>query len=474
MQSTTPSVNNSVGGEAALRQSRYAGFAKNLVELRSPHRIEDEARRRSVHRYRRAALTASTSLIARGVTLLSAVALLPVSFRYLGPERYGMWMTITSFVLFLSFADLGIGNGLTVRIAQADGNDNQEKSAVLVSAAFYFLLPLSIVLLALSIGGMRFINWTALYGVRSLLARSEAGMATLALLVCTFAAMPLGVVLRVETGLQQGFVGDLWNAAGNLLGLAAVIVVIQQGGGLPAMVLAAAGMPQLSTACNWVVQFFFVRPALRPRLSLFHTQTAIGLLAMGSLFLLQQCCGLIYYVSDNLVIAQTMGATAVARYAVIQRLFSIGFVTQYLVTPLWPAIGEALARGDFGWAQRMARRAVVTTVLVGSMFGILLLLPSRYLITRWSGIDPGPIDLLRIGFAVWVVFIGYIAAMNAILNQELTMRRHLLILGAASLASLALKIYFARHGSLVGVVWGSNIAFGAIYVIPTLSLALRR
>lgn len=474
MQSTTLSINSPEAARAAFRPTWWGGVAKQLAELRHPHNIKDELRRRSIDRYRRMALTASTSLAAKGITLLTTIALLPISFRYLGAERYGLWMTITSFVLFLGFADLGIGNGLTVRIAQADGADNHERSAVLVSAAFYSLVPLSVVFLAVSASAICAIDLGALYGIRTPLANSEAGISTLFLLACTFAAMPLSIVLRVETGFQQGFVADLWNAAGNLLGLVAVILVIRKGGGLPAMVLAMAGMPQVVTACNWIVQFYFIRPALRPRLRLFHTQVAVSLLAMGGLFFIQQCFGLIYYVSDNLVIARTMGSTEVARYAVVQRLFSIGFVTQYLVMPLWPAVGEALARRDFYWASNTARRAIFVTVLVGLLFSIPLLLLSRCLITWWSGADPGPIDLLRLGFAVWVIFIGYIAAMNAVLNQEQTMRLHLVILGAASLASLAIKIGFAVHGCLAGVIWGSNIAFGAIYVVPTLLLAFKR
>jgi O-antigen/teichoic acid export membrane protein len=470
---TILSANNSDVAEAAIRPSRWSGIGQQLAELRHPHKIKDELRRRSIGRYRRMVLTAGTSLAAKGIPLLSTIALLPLSFRYLGAERYGLWVTITSFVLFLGFADLGIGNGLTVRIAQADGADNQESSAVSISAAFYFLLPLSILLLAASAWATHSINLGTFYGVRSPLANSEAGAATLFLLICTFAAMPLSIVLRVETGFQQGFVADLWNAAGNLLGFVAVILVIRQGGGLPAMVLAMAGLPQLVTACNWIVQFFFIRPNLRPRLRLFHTRVALSLLAMGGLFVVQQCFGLIYYVSDNLVIARTMGLTEVARYAVIQRFFSVGFVTQYLVMPLWPAVGEALARRDFAWASRTARRAIFLTVSAGLLFSVPLLLSSRYLIRLWSSIDPGPIDLLRLGFAVWVIFIGYIAAMNAILNQELTLRRHLVILGAATLSSLAIKIWFAVHGSLAGVIWGSNIAFGVIYVVPTLLLAFK-
>jgi len=247
---TTPTIKSQDLRIAAIRRSPWEGFARRIAELRFPHRIEDDLHRRSVDRYRRVALTALTSLGAKGITLLTAVVLLPISFRYLGAERYGLWMTITSFVLFLGFADMGIGNGLTARIAEAHGADDPERIPILVSAAFYFLLPLSILLLAVIVWVTNSVDLLSLYGVRSALASREAGPATLFLLACTFISMPLSIVLRVESGFQQGFVADLWNACGSLLGLIAVIVVIHRGGGLPAMVLAMAGFPQLITACN--------------------------------------------------------------------------------------------------------------------------------------------------------------------------------------------------------------------------------
>jgi O-antigen/teichoic acid export membrane protein len=229
----------------------------------------------------------------------------------------------------------------------------------------------------------------------------------------------------------------------------------------------------LVTTANWLVQFFYVRPWLRPRLALFDTRTTLQLAAVGFLFFIQQCFGLIYYVSDNIVIARSMGAAEVARYAVLQRIFSIGLVAQYFMVPLWPAIGEAVARRDFAWAQKIIRRAMALSLVLGSVCALLLLAASRYLMKRWSGIDIGAIDLLRVGFALWVVLVGYIAAMNAILNQPGVMRRHLFLFGGAALASLALKIAFARHGSLSGVVWGTVIGYGVLYVVPATRLAFR-
>ncbi len=443
------------------------------VAYRPWQRPGDPAAARSAERYRRAAPTGCTSILAKLVVLATTVISVPLTFRYLGLDRYGLWMTVTSFVLFLGFADFGVGNGLVAAISEAHGKDDEQLAQRQISCGFFLLCLIALGILVVLGILYPFIPWGRVYGTNTALAGREAGPATVILIVCTALSMPLGTVLRVQLGYQQGFVGDLWNAAGNALALAGILLVTHARGGLPTLVLAVAGAPVFVTAVNWMVQFFRIRPWLRPQRKLFERRAAFKLAAVGGLFFVQQCFGLIYYVSDNIVIAQTMGSAHVARFAVMQRIFSMGLVAQYFMVPLWPAIGEAIARRDLAWAHRIVRRAIAISLGLGSVCGLCLLLASRSLMKRWSGVDVGGVDSLRIAFAVWVVLVGYIAAMNAILNQPAVMVRHLKWFGAASLASLALKIAFARHGSLSGVVWGTVLGFGGVYVIPATRLAFR-
>jgi O-antigen/teichoic acid export membrane protein len=433
----------------------------------------DASSLRSVQRYRRAALTGITSLLAKVIVLVTTIVSVPLTFRYLGAERYGLWMTVTSFVLFLGFADFGVGNGLAAGIAEANGKDDPNLAQRQVSCGFYLLVLLAVAICILLAIFFPFIPWGTLYGTRTPLATHEAGPATAILIVCTALSMPLGTVLRVQIGYQQGYRSDLWNAGGNALALAGILLATRFGGGLAFLVAAVAGAPVLVTAINWAVEFLRLRPWLRPRLSLFDTANALRLASVGGLFFLQQCFGLVYYVSDNLVIARTMGAAEVARYAVLQRIFSIGLVTQYFMVPLWPAIGEALARRDFNWARKVIRRSIALSLGMGTFCALCLLAVSRLLMKRWSGVDVGSIDSLRVGFAVWVVLVGYVASMNSILNHPGLMKRHLVLFGGAALASLALKIAFARHGSLAGVIWSTVIGYGCLYVVPAARLAAR-
>lgn len=435
------------------------------------NRIPDENAARSQSRYRRALVTGVTSLGAKFIVLISTIIYVPLTFKYLGADRYGLWMTITSLVLFLGFADFGLGNGLANAISEANGRDDRQYARRQVSCAFFLLLGIAVSLIGMACAVCPMIPWASVYGTHTVLAGGEAGPATALLIVCAALNMPLGTVLRVQMGYQEAYIGDLWNALGNLLALAAVVSAVKLNCGLPVLVFGLAGAPLLTTATNWVLEFGIRKPWLRPKLGLVEWKPMLDLARTGFLFFVQQCFGLIYFVSDNMVIAQTLDSAHVARFAVLQRIFSLGLVSQYFMNPLWPAFSEALVRHDFGWARSTVRKALLGNLVIGGSLGACLFVVSTYLAKRWTGADVSGDVWLRTGFAIWVVLVGYVAAMNSFLNQRGIMGRYLLYFGSASVCSLVLKIVLARYWSLAGIVWATLIGFGFIYIVPTIRLA---
>ena len=294
MPSTVPSADSL---SEPIHQELVAGDLC-VVQARPSRRLfgnrsGDSAEARSAERYRRAALTGCTSIIAKLVVLATTIVSVPLTFRYLGLDRYGLWMTVTSFVLFLGFADFGVGNGLVAAISEAHGKDNEQLARRQISCGFFLLCFIALGIIVLFGIAYPFIPWGKVYGTSTALAGGEAGPATAILIACTALSMPLGTVLRVQLGYQQGFVGDLWNAAGNAVALAGILFVTHVRGGLPALVLAVAGAPVLVTAMNWTFQFVRVRPWLRPQFGLFERPAAFKLAAIGGLFFVQQCFGLI-------------------------------------------------------------------------------------------------------------------------------------------------------------------------------------
>ncbi len=79
-------------------------------------------------------MTTITSGIAKAIGILASLISVPLTYRYLGPERYGIWMVLISIITALSFADLGIGNGLMNAVSEAYGKDDRRLAQEHVTA----------------------------------------------------------------------------------------------------------------------------------------------------------------------------------------------------------------------------------------------------------------------------------------------------------------------------------------------------
>src|SRR5262249_31721647 len=98
----------------------------------------------SKERYRRIALTTVTSVAAKGIALVTTLISVPLTVDLLGPEKFGLWMTISSLITVLGFADFGMGNGLLTAICAAHGRDDTQAARRYVSSAFFILLGIAV------------------------------------------------------------------------------------------------------------------------------------------------------------------------------------------------------------------------------------------------------------------------------------------------------------------------------------------
>ncbi|MGC1782963.1 MAG: hypothetical protein WA708_10630, partial [Acidobacteriaceae bacterium] len=93
-------------------------------DLRNTGMHSSDPEQRAGERHRRAALTGITSTIAHLARMGVALVTVPLTLHYLGAERFGLWMTISSVLAMASFADFGIGNGVLNTVADAFGRND--------------------------------------------------------------------------------------------------------------------------------------------------------------------------------------------------------------------------------------------------------------------------------------------------------------------------------------------------------------
>jgi FkbM family methyltransferase len=435
-----------------------------LIRLAPFDTTTDEGRSRE--RYRRAALTVLAAAAARGTAVLASLLAVPLTVHYLGDERYGLWTTVTSFVLMLSFADLGLGNGLLNALAEAYGRDDREAASRYVSSGFFALAAIGAAVLAMFGAGYAFVPWARLLNATGDAAR-EAGPTVAAFAVCFALALPLGVVQRVQQGYQQGFASNLWQCAGSVLGLAAIVAAIRARAGLPWLMLATSGAPLGAALANAAYEFGRAKPWLRPRWALVDAEATRKIVRVGVSFFVLQLAAAVTYATDSLVITHAIGPSAVTQYAVPARLFSVfATLSAAVVAPLWPAYGEAAARKDVAWVRRTLGRSLVLVLAISGLPSVALIVAGRDVVRVWVGGAIVPSTALLAGLAAWTVLGGTGNAIAMFLNGVSRVRVQIACAVALMGPALGLKILLVRAFGIAGVPWATFAAYSVFVAIP--------
>lgn len=423
---------------------------------------------RADERHRRAAWTALAGATAKILAAATSLIAVPLMLHYLGAERYGMWMTMSSLVTMLSFADFGIGSGILNAISVAHGNDADGAIREYVSSGFAVLTVIAVAVIAIFGVAYPFVPWYKIFNVISPAARTDAAPA-LAVLICSFAlAIPFNVIQRVQLGLQRGFMASSWQCLGSILGLVGVVAAILFRAPLPVLIGAFVGGPLIATGLNSLLFFRWLHPEFAPGVSTISRFAIRNISRTGFLFFVQQVIVSGTYYSDNLIIAQMMGATAVTVYAIPQRLFSlIGLAVGIGLIPLWPAYGEAIAKGDMAWVRRTLWRSILVSLGVAMLGSAILVASGNWLIFRWVGhANAASLTLLLALALVQIAQVG-VGATSMYLNGANHMRFQVLIGAITAIAAVALKIVLVRHIGISGVAWGTVIACAIFTAVPT-------
>jgi O-antigen/teichoic acid export membrane protein len=442
-------------------------IGERIGQLRNDLRLSSDAHvdagERGAGRNRRAALTGGTGVIARVALVGSSLITIPLTVHYLGNERFGLWMTISSVLAMASFADFGIGNGVLNAVADAYGKNDFERIRCAISSGFAVLGAAGLVLVALFASTFAWVRWADVFRVTSAQARAEAGPALMVFAICFALNIPLDLVQRAQLGLQQGFRMNLWQIFGSLTGLAGVVAGIRMRAGLPVLVAALAGAPVLAAALNSIQFFAFSRTDLRPRRQFVSREAIQRIARIGALFFVLQLVVAVAFSADNIIIARTLGAASVPEYSIPQKMFSlISMMVAMLVTPLWPAYGEAISRGDMVWVRRTLGRSLIAVFGMAATASMAVLLMAHRLISWWIGPGISPPFILLLGLAAWTVTECCGSTLAMFLNGASIMKFQIVMASIFGLTCLGVKVYFTRRYGIIAVPWATLITYVSI------------
>jgi O-antigen/teichoic acid export membrane protein len=422
---------------------------------------------RSKERYRRVGLTALASIAAKGLNVVTLLVTVPLTLHYLGVERFGLWMTISSLIGMFCFADLGMNAALKTLVAEADGQSDQEKACRLISSAYVVLSAVALLLL-LAMGLVYpFLNWMRLYNIQDSQVIVEAGPATAVVGACFLLNIPLGLINQIQSGYQNGFANAIWQSFGSLVTLTGVAVAVWTKAGLVWLALAMSGGTLLASLLNSLFFFGFRNVELFPRFTKASWELGKLVVRTGLLYLaLAVAVSLIFY-SDNLVAAHLLGPEAVTQYSVAVRLFSlVSLVCGFFMTPFWPAYSEALARGDFAWVRKTLARTLWISIGISALLSTILVVGQESFIEWWLG---GKVQLpfeLTLGMGLWTVVTSAAGAVAMFLNGAKVVIYQVVTSIFLAGGTLAGKIVLTDRYGISGLVGGNLLGYLFFWFLP--------
>src|SRR5258707_9502973 len=94
----------------------------------------------SQRRYVRIVQGIFTGLAGKGVAFVVGFISVPLTVKYLGPERYGAWVTISAAMAWIALADFGLSNSPTNALSEGVTKDHRALMPNLIAPAFWSLV----------------------------------------------------------------------------------------------------------------------------------------------------------------------------------------------------------------------------------------------------------------------------------------------------------------------------------------------
>ena len=373
------------------------------------------------------------SFLIKGWSAIIVLLMVPATLHCLGEYKNGIWLTISSILLWIDNMDIGLGNGLRNKIAEYLAHGEQEHTRSLISSTFAMLtciiIPVLLILLLLIYVCDPYQIFNA---SPSKVAHLEQVLMVTVTLVCTSFIFKL--IGNFYMGLQLPAVSNLLVALGQTLALLGTYIVLWSGShSLMHIALVNTVAPLIVYLLAFPYTFLYKYPHLCPSYRLINLQEAKTVINMGIQFFIMQISGVILFMTSNILISNFFSPEMVTPYQITYRDFSVLLVIFTVVCmPFWNATTDAYQRNDMEWIRKATKKLRLMTI--GFLFClVVMILLSDTIYAIW--IDRQTvIDIkMSIVMAVYIFILIYSMRYSYFINGIGKLRLQLYFTAAAAI-----------------------------------------
>lgn len=383
------------------------------------------------------------SAIIKGGSIFINLLFVPITLNYINQERYGIWLTLSSVVMWFNFFDLGLGNGLRNKLAEAAALNDLDAQKKIISTTYASMIVISFFISLLYFLIKPYIEWDRILGV-NLKYKLELNQLAFFLVFMFCIQFVLQIINAINNAYQTSFLVSLASLGGNIFSLIFILILrytVQ--GKLIYLGIAVFSGNLLSLSLMSLYFFLFKHKELQPRFSNISFAISRNLLGLGGKFLIIQIAAIVQYESTNILISRYFSPKQVTEYNISYKLFNVllmGF--GILISPLWSAVTEASVKGDYQWIYSTHKKMLKNwTLLV--LAAVMLLFLAKYVFLVWLGKNVTIPFLTNFGVMLYVIGMTFGMIYVNILNGLGKLRTQYYLSILTMIYFVPLSYYFA-------------------------------
>lgn len=319
----------------------------------------------------------------KGISVLCSLIVVPLTIDYVSPYEYGIWLTISSLVAWLSFFDIGIGNGLRNKFIESIEKGEYEQARVYVSTAYAIISIVVTCVWILAIIISCCINWTSVLNADKSLEREL--LYTITISISNFSILfVLGLNRVLLIAIQRPAIASLFDTSTQvLLCLVLLVVTKYTKGNLVYLALSMGGSSIFILIISNVWTYTKFLKNYRPSIKFIYFKSAKEIMSLGIMFFFLQILSIAFYQTNNLIISHYLGPNEVTTYNIAFKYFQVlPMIFSIILTPFWSAFAEANVNKDYLW-MKSVRKKLIQILFILCGFGFIMVVVSPLVYKIW-------------------------------------------------------------------------------------------
>lgn len=325
------------------------------------------------------------SLLIRGCSILVSLLLVPLTLGYVSSELYGVWLTISSVIVWLGFFDVGFSLGLKNKLAEAIALEDWDRGKHLVSTTYFMMaiifIPLCIVLELL----IKHVDWASFLNIDAQY-NDEIVKAMYVITAFFCLSMITHVITSVISAFQKTALASSFPVIGNVISLIIIFILTKTTPpSLIALAFAISSMPVIVQLVASVILFNKKFSKVSPSFRTIDKKYVSDIFTLGYKFFILQIQVLVLTQATNFLISNISGPLDVTSFNISHKYFNIGMmVFNIILAPLWPAFTDAYTKKDYQWMKHVYHKMTIMYIIL-AISTILMVTISPIAYKIWIG-----------------------------------------------------------------------------------------